>query len=297
MIIKDKYIDPFTDFGFKHIFGTEENKHFLISFLNDLLDIEDKIINLEYRNLEKLGLNIVDRRAVFDVYCTDEKNNNFIVELQRSKQKYFKDRSLYYTSFPIQQQSKRGDWDYRLKKIFFVGILDFTLDDDYLTEVQLKDGNNEVFYDKLKYYYLQMPNFKKQEKELSNHLEYWLYYLNHLADSQSIPEILAEDKLITEAFHIAEFLALDEDEQFAYQQDLKARLDYKNVMDYAKEEAEKEGIVLGIAQGITQGITQGIEKGREKEKIAVAKKLLDVLEIEIIAKKTGLSIEVIKDLK
>ena len=80
--------------------------------------------------------------SIFDVYCTDEKNNNFIVELQRSKQKYFKDRSLYYTSFPIQEQSKRGDWDYRLKKIFFVGILDFTLDDNddsYLTEVQLKD--------------------------------------------------------------------------------------------------------------------------------------------------------------
>ena len=113
MMIKDKYIDPFTDFGFKHIFGTEENKHFLISFLNDLLDIDSKIIDLEYRNLEKLGLNIIDRRAIFDVYCTDEKNNNFIVELQRSKQKYFKDRSLYYTSFPIQQQSKRGDWDYR----------------------------------------------------------------------------------------------------------------------------------------------------------------------------------------
>ena len=302
MMIKDKYIDPFTDFGFKHIFGTEENKHFLISFLNDLLDIEDKIIDLEYRNLEKLGLNIVDRRAVFDVYCTDEKHNNFIVELQRSKQKYFKDRSLYYTSFPIQQQSKRGDWDYRLKKIFFVGILDFTLDDDrYLTEVQLKDANNDVFYDKLKYYYLQMPNFKKQEKELSNHLEYWLYYLNHLADSQSIPERLAEDELITEAYHVAEFLALDEDEQFAYQQDLKARLDYKNVMDYAKEMAKKEGMAKGMTKGMIKGISKGMTKGREEgrkeEKIELAKNLLDILEIEVIAEKTGLSIGTIKDLK
>ncbi len=273
MTIKNKYIDPFTDFGFKHIFGNEENKHLLISFLNDLLDIEDKIIDLKYRNLEKLGLSIVDRRAVFDVYCTDEKNNSFIVELQRSKQKYFKDRSLYYTSFPIQQQSKRGDWNYRLKKIFFVGILDFTLDDNYLTEVQLKDGNNEVFYDKLKYYYLQMPNFKKQEKELSNHLEYWLYYLNHLAESQSIPETLAEDPLLTEAFQIAEFLALDKDEQFAYQLDLKAKLDYINVMDYAKEEGKKE------------------------RTIELAKQFLDVLDVEIIAKKTGLSIEAIENLK
>ncbi|MCK5917897.1 MAG: PD-(D/E)XK nuclease family transposase [Cocleimonas sp.] len=290
MMIKNKYIDPFTDFGFKHIFGTEENKRFLISFLNDLLDIEDKIVDLEYRNLEKLGLNIVDRRAVFDVYCTDTSNNNFIVELQRSKQKYFKDRSLYYTSFPIQQQSKKGDWNYRLKKIFFVGILDFTLDDEnYLTEVQLKDGDNEVFYDKLKYYYLQMPNFKKQEKELSNHLEYWLYYLNHLADSQSIPETLAEDDLITDAFQVAEFLALDEDEQFAYQLDLKARLDYKNVMDYAREEAKKEGKVEGKAEGKAEG--------KIEEKIELAKNLLDILDNETIADKTGLSIETVKRLQ
>lgn len=114
---------------------------------------------------------------------------------------------------------------------YVVGILDFTLDDDnYVTKVQLKDDNNDIFYDKLTYYYLQMPNFKKQEKELSNHLEYWLYYLNHLAESQFIPKILAQDALITEAFHVAEFLALDLDEQFVYQQDLKARLDYNNVI-------------------------------------------------------------------
>jgi predicted transposase/invertase (TIGR01784 family) len=292
-MINNKYIDPFTDFGFKHIFGTDENKHFLISFLNDLLDIEDKIIDLEYRNLEKLGLSIIDRRAVFDVYCTDEKNNNFIVELQRSKQKHFKDRSLYYTSFPIQEQSKRGDWDYYLRKIFFVGILDFTLDDeDFLSKVQLKDSHNNVFYDKLTYYYLQMPNFKKQEKELSTHLEYWLYYLNHLANSQSIPERLAEDKVIKEAFDVAEFLALDKDKQFAYQQDLKARLDYKNVIDYAKEEAERKGLKKGLEKGLEKGRTEG----REEEKKVLAIKLLDVLEVEIIAQKTGLSVETIKKL-
>ena len=142
MTIKDKYIDPFTDFGFKWLFGTEENKAILISFLNDLLDIEHKIVDLKFRNLEKLGLNIVDRKAVFDIFCTDEKKNNFIVELQRGKQKYFKDRSIYYTSFPIQEQSKKGDWDYSLKKVYFIGILEFEMDenkhnDNYLTGVTI----------------------------------------------------------------------------------------------------------------------------------------------------------------
>ena len=236
MMIKDKYIDPFTDFGFKRIFGTEENKRFLISFLNDLLDIEDNIVDIEYRNIEKLGLNVVDRKAIFDVYCTDEKDKDFIVELQRGKQKSFKDKSIYYTSFPTQEQSKKGDWDYSLKKIFFVGILDFSIDgsDEYLEQVKLKNKTNTVFYDKLTYYYIQIPKFQKQEQELSNHLEYWLYYLSNLAKCQSIPKILEKDQLIKEAFNVAEFLALSKDEQFAYQLDLKAKLDYKNVLDYAK---------------------------------------------------------------
>jgi len=275
-----KYIDPFTDFGFKHIFGNEENKDLLISFLNDLLDIDDAIVDIRYRNLEKLGLSIIDRRAIFDVYCTDEKGSNFIVELQRSKQKYFKDRSVYYTSFPIQEQSKKGSWDYRLEKVFFVGILEFSMDndnDDFLTTVQLfNKKTKEVFYDKLTYYYIEMPKFKKQEEELSTHLEYWIWYLNNLAKIDEIPQKLKEDKVIKKAFDVAKFLALSKDKQLAYQIDLKAKLDYQNVLNYAKEYAKEEGIKEGI----------------KKRNIEIAKNLLLAkVDIETIMKSTGLSIE------
>ncbi len=291
MMIKEKYIDPFSDFGFKWLFGTEENKELLISFLNDLLDIEHKIIDVEYRNLEKLGLNIIDRKAIFDIYCIDEKKNSFIVELQRSKQKYFKDRSLYYTTFPIQEQSKKGDWDYYLKKVFFVGILEFEMEEnsqteEYLTKVKLHNcDTKEVFYDKLTYYYIEMPKFKKSENELKNHLEYWLYTLNNMSDLNQIPQTLKEDKLIHKAFDVAEFLALDKDKQFAYQQDLKTRLDYKNVLDYAKEMAELKGIELGI------------EKGEKQAKMEIVKKsLLKGLDVETITELTNLSIEEINQI-
>jgi len=297
MIIQEKYIDPFSDFGFKWIFGTEENKNLLISFLNDLLDIDDKIIDLEYRNLEKLGLNIVDRKAVFDVFCTDEKNNNFIVELQRTKQEYFKDRSIYYTSFPIQEKSKRGDWDYELKKIFFVGILEFNIsenkgNDDYLTKVQLcNTKNNEVFYNKLTYYYLEMPKFKKKERELSNHLEYWLFMLNNMNDLTKIPQIFKDDKFLNQAFDVAEFLALSKEKQFSYQHDLKVRLDNKCTMDYAKKTARKEGIKEGIEKGIKEGKMRGVEE----EKIEIATKALKKgLDTQTIATITGLSFEQIE---
>jgi len=284
-----KYIDPFSDFGFKRLFGTEKNKKFLISFLNDLLDIKYKIVDLKYRNLEKLGLNIIDRKAVFDVYCTDEKGNHFIVELQRAKQKYFKDRSVYYTSFPIQEQSQKGDWDYYLEPIYFVGILEFELDesnDKYLTKVQLCDvDEKKVFYDKLTYYFIEIPKFKKDESELKTHLEYWLYFMKHLSEFDSEPKKLKEDKIIKEAFDVASFLALSKDEQFAYQLDMKARLDYQNTIDYAKECAKEEGL------------KEGLKEGERKKAIEIAKNLLDVLDNEIISKKTGLDISEIENLR
>jgi len=296
MMITDRYIDPFTDFGFKWLFGTEENKELLIGFLNDLLDLKDKIVDVKFRNLEKLGLSISDRRAIFDIFCIDEKNNNFIVELQRSKQKFFKDRSLYYTSFPIQEQSKKGDWDYELKKVYFIGILEFNIDDNsdnYLTKVKLCDiDSKEVFYDKLTYYYLEMPKFKKEANQLSNHLEYWLYMLNNMSKLERPPTIFKEDKLLNQAFDLAEFLALDKDRQFAYQQDLKTRLDYKNVMDYAKEEARKEGREEGREEERIES-----KKKLKQEKLEIAKNLLDILDIETISQKTGLTINEIKNLK
>jgi len=297
MTIRDKYIDPFTDFGFKWLFGTEENKALLISFLNDLLDLDSNIVDIEYRNLEKLGLSIVDRKAIFDIFCTDEKNNNFIVELQRGKQKYFKDRSIYYTSFPIQEQSKKGDWDYELKKVYFVGILEFNMfenenNDNYLTKVQLcNTDTKEVFYDKLAYYYIEMPKFKKSENELSSHLEYWLYMLNNMANLQEIPKRFKDDTLIKEAFDISEFLALDKDRQFAYQQDLKTRLDYKNVMDYAKEMAEEKGHKEGHKKGHKEGHKEGLIE-------VVKESLKQNLDINTIMTITGLSkkeIELLKD--
>ena len=296
-VVKEKYIDPFTDFGFKWLFGNEKHKNVLIGFLNDLLeDLESKIVDIEYRNLEKLGLNILDRKAIFDVYCTDEQGNHFIVELQRSKQKYFKDRSIYYTSFPIQEQAQRGDWDYKLNPVYFVSLLEFNMDEDenYIKKVSLHDEyTNKKFFDKLTYYYIEMPKFKKTEQELSNHLEWWLYALNNMTELLEIPQIFKKENSIKELFDIAEFLKLTADEKFSYQQDLKARLDYINVMKYAKEMARYEG----IEEGREKGLEEGVEIGIKQRNIEIAKNLLDVLDNDTISLKTGLSIEDIQILR
>ncbi len=290
MCIPSKYIDPFTDFGFKWLFGNIKHKRILIQFLNDLIDdLKSPIVDIEYINLEKLGLSIIDRKAIFDIYCTDESGDHFIVELQRSKQKYFKDRSIYYTSFPIQEQAKRGDWDYRLNRVYFIGLLEFNIDDKehYIKKVSLFDEfTKEKFYDKLTLYYIETKKFKKKEEELSSQLDYWLYVLNNLPHLTDIPEKLENNEVMQEFFDVAEFLKLSKDEQFAYQQDLKSKLDYINVLRYAKETAEEKGF------------NKGLETGIEKTKIEIAKKsLLKGLDIETVKLITNLTKEEIEKIK
>ncbi len=126
---REKYLNPFTDYGFKKLFGEPVNKNLLLDFLNELLREEQgEITDLTYLKNEHLGSSEVDRKAIFDLYCENERGEKFIVELQKTKQNFFKDRSLYYATFPIQEQAERGDWNYQLKAVYTVAILDFVFD-------------------------------------------------------------------------------------------------------------------------------------------------------------------------
>ena len=126
--MKAKYLNPFTDFGFKKIFGEEASKPLLIDFLNALLPQTDKIVDLSFKNNEQLGQTELDRKAIYDIFCENEKGKKFIVELQKAKQNYFKERTIYYSTFPIREQAEKGEWNYNLKAIYCIGILDFTFD-------------------------------------------------------------------------------------------------------------------------------------------------------------------------
>lgn len=110
---QEKYINPFTDFGFKKLFGTEFNKELLIDFLNQVLGSREQIKDLTYLNTEHLGKTPAHRKAIFDLYCENETGEKFIIELQNVKQQFFKDRSFFYATFPIQGQAPKGEiWDY-----------------------------------------------------------------------------------------------------------------------------------------------------------------------------------------
>ena len=158
----DKYINPHTDFGFKRLFGSEFNKELLISFLNAMFHGEQNVQDVTYLNSEQLGDRIDARRAVFDVYCENDKGEKFIVEMQNVYQEFFKDRTIYYSTFPIREQAQRGgEWDFHLNPVYTIGLLNFNFADGlenakrWHHEVKLMEvDTHEVFYDKLTYIYV-----------------------------------------------------------------------------------------------------------------------------------------------
>lgn len=185
--LQERYINLLTDFGFRRVFGSEPNKQLLVDFLNTLLPSHHRIKSLSYKSTENLGSTSIDRKAIFDIYCQGENGERFIVEIQKAKQNFFKDRSVFYASFPIQEQAMRGEWNFQLAPVYSIGILDFVFDDHkredtLIHTVELKDQHYDVFYDKLKFIYVELPKFTKTLDQLTSHQDKWLYLLRHLPD-------------------------------------------------------------------------------------------------------------------
>jgi predicted transposase/invertase (TIGR01784 family) len=264
--LQERYINPFTDFGFKKLFGEEPNKDLLVDFLNTLLEGQEHIAELTYKKNDQLGALDTDRKAIFDVYCENERGEKFIIELQKAKQNYFKERSIFYSTFPIQEQAKRGPWDFQMKAVYTVGILDFVFDDadkdkTVVAEVMLMDKRRHtVFYDKLTYVYLQMPNFTKTEAELETHFDKWLFVLKNLPDLADRPARLQE-RIFQKLFGVAELAKLSRDDRGAYEESLKVFRDLKNTLDTARAEGLEEGRVEGRAEGREEGRAEGREEG------------------------------------
>ena len=290
---QERYINPYTDFGFKKLFGTEMNKDLLISFLNALFSgTKKEIKDVQYLNSEHLGDGYGDRRAVFDVYCMTEDGGRFIVEMQKAEQAYFKDRSIYYSTFAIREQAPKGqEWDYHLEDVYTVGVLNFKFPaneypaDKYRHEVKLKDiEDNHVFYDKLTFVYLEMPKFNKAEAELKTMFDKWMFVLRNLSRLLERPKAL-QDRIFQKLFDQAEIARYTPEERREYEASIKNYWDYYSTMKTAVEKSRAEGREEGRAEG------------REEERRENARRMKkDNMPTELIAKYTGLSVEDIERL-
>lgn len=286
-----RYINPYTDYGFKYFFGTEPNKDLTLHLVNALLQGREVIKSLTLLPNEQLGDTEEDRRSVFDVYCENEKGDKIIIEMQKAEQQWFKDRSVYYSSYPIRSQGAKGRWLFGLKAVYTIGILNFVFDEDkddeayYHHVVQLMDVNKkEVFYDKLTYIYLEMPKFKKTEDELVTMDDKWLYALKNLPRLLERPKALQE-RIFSKFFEVAEVAALSKEEYAKYWESEKIFYDNQGAF------------MTADSKGYARGVVEGIEKGIAKGKLDTAAKMkTDKIPVDIIAKYTGLTVEEVEAL-
>ena len=283
--MEGRYINPYTDFGFKKLFGTEMNKDLLISFLNALFNgKKQEITDVQYLNSERLGYGYGDRRAVFDVYCQTSDGSHFIVEMQKAEQEYFKDHSIYYSTIAIRDQAVKGrQWNYHLEDVYTVGVLNFEFPnneypaDSYRHEIKLKDvEDNHVFYDKLTFVYLEMPKFTKTEEELETMFDKWMFVLHNLGVLLDRPKAL-QDRVFKKLFKEAEIASYNEAERRQYFESQKEYWDYYSTM--------KTALKKGLAQGEAKA-------NRENARRMKA----DGMALDLISKYTNLTVQEIEAL-
>lgn len=299
----DKYINPHTDFGFKRLFGSEFNKELLISFLNAMFHGEQNVQDVTYLNSEQFGDRADARRAIFDVYCENDKGEKFIVEIQNVYQEFFKDRTIYYSTFPIREQAQRGgEWDFRLNPVYTIGLLNFNFADGlenakhWHHEVKFMEvETHEVFYDKLTYIYVEIPKFDKMESELVTMYDKWMYVLKNLSRLMQRPAALQE-RVFTRLFEQAEIAKFNNEELKLYEDSMNAYRDIVNAIRTAEKtkyaEGEADGMAKGLAEGLEKGRAEGLEKGRTEGITKVAINMLGKgMPAELVAEMTGLPID------
>ena len=230
---------------FVRLLPWEGNVDLLIDFLNTVLKPDQRIVSLKYLNPEQPGVLKGERKAVFDTYCEDEAGNKFIIELQRIREEFFKDRSLFYSTIPIRGQAKSGEWNFKLKQTLIICIMDFVFDDydsnEMMHEVTLIDkSSGKIFNKNLIFWYLEMPKFKKKITDIENRRDEWFFVLNNLSALLEIPLSLKSDPIFKKLFMEAEISNYSEEQAEAYYASMKEHWDRFAIEETARKQGKLE---------------------------------------------------------
>lgn len=321
ILTKQVFAELLNDFMFKRIFGSEENKDVLIAFLNVMLDDLD-ITDVTFIPTEHLGGTEHDRKAIFDISCICSDSRTFIIEIQRGYQKHFRDRALFYTSYPINEQGrlakekhdrenqeklelglegKKFDWNYKLNPVVVVGILNFSIKhgdnwpgDRFHSSYRIReDLTHETMTENLRFVYLELGRFRKKVWELETRFDKWMYLFKNIQDMIERPDVFSE-KEFERLFALAKIAKFTAEEMEDYMHTFK-QCDYYNVIRTAEEEARERGMAEGLAEGMAEGIAEGIAEGRMQERMENIRKLLNAgVSMETIAAALELTEEEIK---
>ena len=289
-----KFADPKNDIAFKKIFGDERKTKVLISFINSILD---------FKNNKKIkSLNIVNpyqvpkirdlKNTILDIKAINQDDEEFIVEMQVEKDKNFVKRSLYYTSKSYVNQVKKAEQYPELKKVYFIGILDFAIfdTDDYLSQHLILDTKTHKQELKdFEFNFIELKKFNLELSQCDTLAKKWIYFIINAENLELIPKEYENIEEFREAFESAKIYNWSDKELEVY--------DYVSMQEGKRLSEIETARLDGIEQGIEQGIEKGMEQGAEKKQLEIAKNLLDVLDNETIALKTSLSVEVIERLR
>ncbi|HIE00964.1 MAG TPA: Rpn family recombination-promoting nuclease/putative transposase [Thiotrichaceae bacterium] len=293
-------INPRVDFAFKKLFGSEENKDLLISLINAIISPTDQITEIELKNPYSLANYRAGKMSIMDIKARDKTGKWFNVEMQISEDFYYDKRAIYYWAKLVAEQLGDGMKYRALKKTFSINILDFDLIPDTDTFhnlykiLNVKTGQADTLHDVFEMHYVELSKFKKAYHEIATTLDRWTTFLTraHELDKNNVPIELAVDKEIVKAIEVVDRL-FDDDERQIYETRMQALADVESQISSAWD----KGWLEGREEGIEKGIEKGIEAGIEKEKLNLARSLLDILDVETIALKTGLSKKEIEQLK
>lgn len=302
------FINPFTDYGFKKIFGQEVSKELLIDFLNSLLLGERVIKDLTFLNNERLPGDEDMRAIIYDVYCTTDSGEQIIVEMQNRTQSNFKERALYYVARALSEQGQKGrGWQYSVKAVYGIFFMNFTFEGEeakFRTDVILSDRDTgKMFCDKMRQIFITMPLFDKDERSCTTDFERWIFVLKHMETLNRMP-FKARKMLFERLEELCDVENLPAKERHMYERSLDIYRTNLAIESYAKEQQEKawekglaQGLAQGHAQGHAEGLAQGHTQGHAEGILETARKMkVSGVSMEIIKACTGLSYEEIEQL-
>ena len=295
-----KYIDPMVDFGFKKIFKESKNKQLIIRPLNAIFGLD--IIDIKILDSEQLGPTRKDRKAYYDMHCTDSSGQTFIIEVQLAEQDFFMERAIFYSSTTITDKAVRGEWDYHVYPVFFLGLMNFDMrhldpdlarPDQFIHKFTLREeSTHERMSDALRFAFLEVARFDKKKEDCHSFEDRFLYIMKNLPTFAEKPE-LWDDPYFEDIMTEAEYANMDRHERAAYIRSMKDKWDNYAIM----KTATRKGLEQGLEQGLKQGLEQGLEQGREEERVAMARRMkADHIPAETIAKYSGLTEDQIKAL-
>lgn len=294
-----KFIDPFTDTGFKIVFGEED---ILRQFLNALFEKDpgfNQIERVEYRPNERTREWTEGKSIVYDIFCETSTGHKFIVEMQKHPQEYFLSRAVYYVSRAIADQGYKGRqepekkssdtghktadpllsetvdsatggeggyWDYNVVPVVGVFFSNFRIPglqrEKFVTMGALMDiEDKEPIGSYMRYVFIQIPVFRKEAEECNDKFTQWMYNLTHMKSMEAM-QFTSHQEIFNRLARVGNLATLSPAERSMYEYDLKKARDYHAELAYARKLAKQEGFASGRAEGLAKGKAEGLAKGK-----------------------------------